>query len=64
MFCILTVYSGRYEKCTDFVFYKKKKNFQISEHQNKDQRKDGWYGAIAILTMQTHTPSFLQVLST
>lgn len=42
----------------------KKKNFQISEHQNKDQRKDGWYGAIAILTMQTHTPSFLQVLST
>lgn len=42
----------------------KKKNFQISEHQNKDQRKDGWYGVIAILTMQTHTPSFLQVLST
>lgn len=35
-----------------------KKKFQISENQNKDQRKDGWYRAIAILTMQTHTPSF------
>lgn len=41
MFCILTVYSGRYMKNAQTLSLIKKKNFQISEHQNKDQRKDG-----------------------
>lgn len=41
MFCILTVYSGRYMKNAQTLSLIKKNNFQISEHQNKDQRKDG-----------------------
>lgn len=42
MFCILTVYSGRDMKNAQTLsLIKKKRNFQISEHQNKDQRKDG-----------------------